>query len=176
MNLDAAECSRRRCSDNGRCEEIGGETTCACSPGYRGDSCQEHVLKTMQGPIVYGAAGLCVCVAIIVTAVVIKRRKSASTRFLFHQLLSYHSHLVDPIIEYANILSHWLVISLYPSWDVCWFCTWMFPSNRTSSAAAVKETSMTDLETTVEGSGAQPSPAEADKPEVNPQIYCLALF
>ncbi|TWW60722.1 putative vitellogenin receptor [Takifugu flavidus] len=81
MNLDAAECSRRRCSDNGRCEEIGGETTCACSPAYRGDSCQEHVLKTMQGPIVYGAAGLCVGVAIIiVTAVVIKRRKSASTR------------------------------------------------------------------------------------------------
>lgn len=87
MNLDAAECSRRRCSDNGRCEEIGGQTTCACSLGYGGDSCQEHVLKTMQGPIVYGAAGLCVCVAIIVvTAVVMKRRKSASTRFLFHQL------------------------------------------------------------------------------------------
>lgn len=29
---------------------------------------------------------------------------------------------------------------------------------------------MTDLESTVEGSGAQPTPAEADKPEVNPQI------
>lgn len=84
MNLDAAECSRRRCSDNGRCEEIGGETTCVCSPAYKGDSCQEHVLKSMQGPIVYGAAGLCAAVAIIVTAVLIKR-KSASTRF-FHLL------------------------------------------------------------------------------------------
>lgn len=99
MNLDAAECSRRRCSDNGRCEEIGGETTCVCSQGYRGGSCQEHVLKTMQGPIVYGAAGLCVCVVIIVAAVMIKRKR-ASTRFLFffYQLWSYHSHLLDPII------------------------------------------------------------------------------
>lgn len=85
MNLDAAECSRRRCSDNGRCKEIGGETTCVCSSAYKGDSCQEHVLKTMQGPIIYGAAGLCVGVAIIiVTVVVIKRRKNASTRFFIN--------------------------------------------------------------------------------------------
>lgn len=80
LNLGAAECSRRRCSDNGRCVEIDGETACVCSPSYRGDSCQDHVLKTMQGPIVYGASGLCVAmVIVIVTAVVIRRRKSAST-------------------------------------------------------------------------------------------------
>lgn len=87
MKLDAAECSRRRCSDNGRCVEIGGETTCVCALAYEGNSCQEHVIKTVQGPIVYGAAGLCVgLVIIIVTAVMIKRRKSASTRFLIHKL------------------------------------------------------------------------------------------
>lgn len=91
MNLDAAECSRRRCSDNGRCEEIGGETTCVCSPAYTGESCQDHVLKTMQGPIVYGAAGLCAGVAIIVAAVVIKRKKSASTRFFINFEVIIHT-------------------------------------------------------------------------------------
>lgn len=80
LNLGAAECSRRRCSDNGRCVEVNGETACACSPTYRGDSCQDHILKTMQGPIVYGASGLCVALAIvIVMAVVVKKRRSAST-------------------------------------------------------------------------------------------------
>lgn len=79
LNLGAAECSRRRCSDNGRCVEINGETACVCSPIYRGDSCQDHILKTMQGPIAYGALGLCVAVAIVVVmVVVVKKRKSAS--------------------------------------------------------------------------------------------------
>ncbi|XP_041644277.1 very low-density lipoprotein receptor-like [Cheilinus undulatus] len=80
-NLDAQQCSQRRCSDNGRCVENQGSTACVCSFGYSGDSCQDHFLKTMQGPIVYGAAGLCAgVVVIVVMAVVVRRKKSANTR------------------------------------------------------------------------------------------------
>ncbi len=83
MNLDAKECSQRRCSGNGRCVETGGDTVCVCSLAYSGDSCQDHLLKTMQGPIVYGAVGLCAAVAIIaVMAVVVKRRKTIRARFV----------------------------------------------------------------------------------------------
>ncbi|XP_073321660.1 vitellogenin receptor Yl isoform X2 [Pagrus major] len=81
MNLGAQECSQRRCSGNGRCVETSGQIACVCSLVYVGDSCQDHLLKTMQGPIVYGAAGLCAGVVVIaVMAVVVKRRKSANTR------------------------------------------------------------------------------------------------
>lgn len=82
-NLDAQECSQRRCSGNGRCVETNGDTACVCPLGYSGDSCQHDLLKTMQGPIVYGATGLCAAVVVIaVMAVVVKRRKSANTRFV----------------------------------------------------------------------------------------------
>ena len=82
MNLDTQECGQRRCSGNGRCVEINGGMACVCSLGYSGDSCQDHLLKTMQGPIVYGAAGLCAGVVVIAEiAVVVKRKKNAATRF-----------------------------------------------------------------------------------------------
>lgn len=82
LNLDTQTCNQRRCSGNGRCVEINGNTACVCSLVYSGDSCQDNLLKTMQGPIVYGAAGLCVAVVVtVVIAVVAKRKKSANTRF-----------------------------------------------------------------------------------------------
>ncbi|XP_071778377.2 vitellogenin receptor Yl [Centroberyx gerrardi] len=81
MNLDAQQCSQSRCSGNGHCVESNGDTSCVCSLGYSGDSCQDHLLKTMQGPIVYGAAGVCAGVVVIaILAVVVKRKKNASTR------------------------------------------------------------------------------------------------
>ncbi|XP_027134289.1 very low-density lipoprotein receptor isoform X4 [Larimichthys crocea] len=81
MNLDTQECSQKLCSGNGRCVVINGDTACVCSLGYSGDSCQDHLLKTLQNPFVYGAAGLCAgMVVIAVMAVVVKRRKSANTR------------------------------------------------------------------------------------------------
>lgn len=82
MNLDAQECSQRRCSGNGRCVETSGQIACVCSLGYTGDSCQDHILKTMQGPIVYGAAGLCAGVVVIAVMAVVVKRKSANTRFV----------------------------------------------------------------------------------------------
>ncbi|XP_042276604.1 very low-density lipoprotein receptor isoform X1 [Thunnus maccoyii] len=117
LNLDTQKCSQRRCSGNGRCVEINGNTACVCSLGHSGDSCQDHLLKTMQGPIVYGAAGLCAGVVVIaVIAVVVKRKKNANTR--------------------------------------------------RTSPAAVKETSMTDLENKAETApSTQTSPADTDKPE-----------
>uniref|UniRef100_A0A3Q3N1G3 Low-density lipoprotein receptor related-protein 13 n=1 Tax=Mastacembelus armatus TaxID=205130 RepID=A0A3Q3N1G3_9TELE len=79
MNLDAQKCSQTRCSGNGHCVEISGNTACVCSLGYRGDSCQDHLLKTMQGPIIYGATGLCVGVVVIaVIAVLVKRKKRSA--------------------------------------------------------------------------------------------------
>ena len=84
MNLGAQQCSQRRCSGNGRCVEVEGDTVCVCSMGYSGLSCQDHLLKTMQGPIIYGAGGLCAVVVVIaVMAVVVKRKKSTNIRF-FH--------------------------------------------------------------------------------------------
>lgn len=72
--LDAAECSRRRCSGNGRCEN----DRCVCSLAYRGDSCQDHILKMVQGPVAYGAAALCagVLLVVVVVLVAVKRRTS----------------------------------------------------------------------------------------------------
>lgn len=82
-NLDAVECSRVRCSGNGRCVESDGEIACVCSLAYRGDSCQDHLLKSMQGPIGYATAGLIAgVVVIIVIAVVAKRKRRANTRFV----------------------------------------------------------------------------------------------
>lgn len=78
LNLGAEECSRRRCSSNGRCVEVDGEAACVCSAAYRGDSCQDHFFKTLQGPIAYGAAGLCIAVAIVIVMTVVVKRKSAS--------------------------------------------------------------------------------------------------
>ncbi|XP_029365707.1 very low-density lipoprotein receptor [Echeneis naucrates] len=81
MNLDAQQCNQRRCSGNGHCVEISGETVCVCTAGYSGDSCQDHLMKTMQRPIVYGAAVLGAGVVVIsVLAVVVKRRKSTNAR------------------------------------------------------------------------------------------------
>lgn len=83
MNLGAVECSRKRCSGNGHCVETEGGTACVCSSPFSGESCQDH-LNSVQGPIVYGAAGLCAAVVIIIVmAVVVKRRKNANTRFVF---------------------------------------------------------------------------------------------
>lgn len=44
-----------------------------------------------------------------------------------------------------------------------------FAPRRRTSSPAVKETSMTELENTAEAAGAQPTPAETDKPEVHLQ-------
>ncbi|XP_026198401.1 very low-density lipoprotein receptor isoform X2 [Anabas testudineus] len=81
MNLNSQQCSQRRCSGNGHCVDVDGDTACVCSLGYRGDSCQSRLLKTVQGPIVYGAAGLCAGVVVIaVMAFLVKRKKSTNMR------------------------------------------------------------------------------------------------
>lgn len=81
LNLDGQQCSQRRCSGNGHCVDIDGDTVCVCSLGYRGEFCQNRLLKAMQGPIVYGAAGLCAGVVVIaVMAFLVKRKKSANMR------------------------------------------------------------------------------------------------
>lgn len=78
--LEAAECRQNRCSGKGHCVKIDGVTTCKCSEGYSGASCQDTAPKGMKGPIIYGAAGLCGIVVIAVIAVVLKM--NATSRFL----------------------------------------------------------------------------------------------
>ncbi|XP_037115763.1 very low-density lipoprotein receptor [Syngnathus acus] len=77
LKLNDQTCSQIRCSGRGRCVEISKETTCVCSMGYSGDSCQDRALPV---PIVFGVAGLCAVVIIAVIAVMIKWRKSARSR------------------------------------------------------------------------------------------------
>ncbi|KAI4792847.1 hypothetical protein KUCAC02_033108, partial [Chaenocephalus aceratus] len=76
-NLDGLQCSQTLCGGNGRCVETGGETTCECKMMYSGDACEDSLLQTMQGPLIYGAVGVCAGVLVIaVMAVVVKRKRS----------------------------------------------------------------------------------------------------
>ncbi|XP_023814493.1 low-density lipoprotein receptor-related protein 1B [Oryzias latipes] len=79
MNLEAQQCSQKRCSGNGHCVDRNGASGCKCSEGYSGDSCQEAITKGTLGPIIYAAVGLCAgLVVIAVIAVVVKKRSSES--------------------------------------------------------------------------------------------------
>lgn len=53
-----------------------------CSLAYRGDSCQDHVLKMVQGPVVYGVAALCAGVLLVVVAVVVAVKRRTSSRLV----------------------------------------------------------------------------------------------
>uniref|UniRef100_A0A3Q2D403 EGF-like domain-containing protein n=1 Tax=Cyprinodon variegatus TaxID=28743 RepID=A0A3Q2D403_CYPVA len=82
---DELECAKRM---EGCCVETNGVRTCECLDGYTGVSCQDDV-KSMQGPIIYGAAGLCgIIVIIAVMAVVLK--KNAASRFLNLFYIVFH--------------------------------------------------------------------------------------
>lgn len=81
-NLDVKQqCSEKRCNGNGECVETNGGTSCACGLGYSGDSCQDQLTKTMQGPLIYGAVGLCAGIVVISVLVAVIRRKAANTRY-----------------------------------------------------------------------------------------------
>ncbi|KAF6716964.1 hypothetical protein FQA47_002697 [Oryzias melastigma] len=60
MNLEAQQCSQKRCSGNGHCVDSNGASGCVCSEGYSGDSCQEPISKSGLGPIIYAGCG-CLC-------------------------------------------------------------------------------------------------------------------
>ncbi|XP_061673825.1 very low-density lipoprotein receptor isoform X2 [Syngnathoides biaculeatus] len=77
LNLNAQMCSQIRCSGNGHCVESGIETTCVCSTGYSGDSCQD---KSLPVPLVFGGAAICAVVVVIVIALMIKWKSAHSRR------------------------------------------------------------------------------------------------
>ena len=81
-NLGARTCRETVCSGNGDCVDHSGHTGCACALGYSGPACEEHVLKTLSGPVVYGVAGLVVGLLVLtaVLGIVIKRRRSTNAR------------------------------------------------------------------------------------------------
>ena len=80
MNLEAQQCSQRRCTGNGHCVEMSGVIACVCSEGYTGDFCQDHLIKNMQGPIIYGVVGLCAAVVVIAVIAVVAKKRSANSR------------------------------------------------------------------------------------------------
>lgn len=103
-NLGAVECSKVRCSGNGRCVESNGETACVCSLAYRGDSCQDHLLKTMQGPIGYAAAGLIAGVVVIIVIVVVAiRKRRANTRFVSSLMSKLLLHKIRRAQTFFNL-------------------------------------------------------------------------
>ncbi|XP_015252102.1 PREDICTED: very low-density lipoprotein receptor-like [Cyprinodon variegatus] len=76
-NLEAQQCDQDLCNGNGKCVETNGVRTCECLDGYTGVSCQDDV-KSMQGPIIYGAAGLCGIIVIIAVMAVVLKKNAAS--------------------------------------------------------------------------------------------------
>uniref|UniRef100_A0A3Q3FC24 Very low-density lipoprotein receptor-like n=1 Tax=Kryptolebias marmoratus TaxID=37003 RepID=A0A3Q3FC24_KRYMA len=80
MNLETEQCSQERCSGNGLCVETKGVASCECSEGFSGATCQDKAAKNMQGPIIYGAAGLCAVVVVIAIIMVVIKKKSAASR------------------------------------------------------------------------------------------------
>ncbi|XP_041720534.1 low-density lipoprotein receptor-related protein 1B isoform X1 [Coregonus clupeaformis] len=74
------QCSEKHCNGNGECVERNGGTSCACGLGYTGDSCQDQLTKTMQGPLIYGAVGLCAGIVVISVLVAVVKRKTANAR------------------------------------------------------------------------------------------------
>ncbi|XP_035591501.2 very low-density lipoprotein receptor-like isoform X3 [Oncorhynchus keta] len=80
-NLDVKQqCSEKHCNGNGECVETNGGTSCACGQGYSGDSCQDQLANTMQGPLIYGAVGLCAAIVVISVLVAVVRSKTANAR------------------------------------------------------------------------------------------------
>ncbi|XP_052317282.1 low-density lipoprotein receptor-related protein 2-like isoform X2 [Oncorhynchus keta] len=79
-NLEAQQCSEKHCNGNGECVETNGGISCACGLGYSGDSCQNQLTKTMQGPLIYGAIGLCAAIVVISVLAAVVKRKTANTR------------------------------------------------------------------------------------------------
>lgn len=82
VNLEADQCDQSRCSGNGRCVETEGVASCLCSEGYSGAACHDRVAKGMQGPIIYGAAGLCAGIVVIAVIAMVLKKKGAETRFV----------------------------------------------------------------------------------------------
>lgn len=80
VKMDADQCNKTSCSGNGRCVEAEGVTTCVCSEGYSGAACEDRAAKGMQGPVIYGAAGLCAGIVVIAVIAVVLKKKGAETR------------------------------------------------------------------------------------------------
>ncbi|KAJ3604609.1 hypothetical protein NHX12_029349 [Muraenolepis orangiensis] len=82
-NLEANTCRDTVCNGNGDCVDHDGQTGCACALGYSGPACENHFLKALSGPVVYGLAGLFVgllVLTVVLVAVVKKRRNSNARR------------------------------------------------------------------------------------------------
>ncbi|XP_051551957.1 low-density lipoprotein receptor-related protein 2-like [Myxocyprinus asiaticus] len=80
-NVESEACGVNLCNGNGKCMTENGATVCACEVGYGGEHCQEPLGGLTQGPVVYGAVGLCVAVVVLgVTIGIIQKKNTANQR------------------------------------------------------------------------------------------------
>ncbi|XP_057176293.1 very low-density lipoprotein receptor isoform X3 [Triplophysa rosa] len=76
-NVEAEACGDKLCNGKGRCVRRDGATVCDCDAGYSGERCQDLMGGLAQGPVVYGAVGLCVAVIVLgVTIGVIQTKRT----------------------------------------------------------------------------------------------------
>ncbi|XP_073717280.1 vitellogenin receptor Yl [Misgurnus anguillicaudatus] len=80
-NVDAETCDVKLCNGNGKCVSRDGATVCVCDAGYSGVRCQDLLGGLAQGPVVYGAIGLCVAVVVLgVTIGIIQKKRTRNRR------------------------------------------------------------------------------------------------
>ncbi|KAF4113838.1 low-density lipoprotein receptor-related protein 1 [Onychostoma macrolepis] len=79
-NVESEACGLTLCNGNGKCTTQNGETVCVCDAGYSGEHCQEHSSGLSQGPLLYGAVGLCAAVVVLGVTVGIIQKKKATNR------------------------------------------------------------------------------------------------
>ncbi|XP_051537274.1 low-density lipoprotein receptor-related protein 2-like [Myxocyprinus asiaticus] len=80
-NVESEACAVNLCNGNGKCVTENGETVCVCEVGYGGEHCQEPLGGLTQGPVVYGAVGMCTAVVVLgVTIGIIQKTKAANQR------------------------------------------------------------------------------------------------
>lgn len=81
-NVEAEACGVKLCNGNGRCVTRDGATECVCDAGYSGERCQDLLGGLAQGPVLYGAVGLCVAVVVLgVTIGVIQKKRANNRRY-----------------------------------------------------------------------------------------------
>ncbi|XP_027024016.2 prolow-density lipoprotein receptor-related protein 1 isoform X1 [Tachysurus fulvidraco] len=80
-SVDSESCGTRMCSGNGECVLLGEQTTCECTLGYGGESCELEVGGIMQGPVLYATVGLAVGIIVLGMIIgIIQKKKAANQR------------------------------------------------------------------------------------------------
>ncbi len=89
-NVESEACDVTLCNSNGKCTSQNGVTVCVCETGYSGEHCQERSSGLSQGPLLYGAVGLCAALVVLgVTVGIIQKKKATNQRYTVICWLSF---------------------------------------------------------------------------------------